>query len=80
VPTVLLLFDSRGGLTERLAEAVAEGVRSVPGATLHPAVADRVVPHKKVREVEFVDAIPKSLSGKILRRDLIEQKRAKSGG
>jgi NAD(P)H dehydrogenase (quinone) len=33
--TVLLLFDSRGGLTESLAEAVAEGVRSVPGATLH---------------------------------------------
>ena len=33
--TVLLLFDSRGGLTERLAEAIAEGVRSVPGATLH---------------------------------------------
>jgi NAD(P)H dehydrogenase (quinone) len=33
--TVLLLFDSRGGLTESLAEAVAEGVRSVPGVTLH---------------------------------------------
>jgi len=43
-------------------------------------VADRVAPHKKVREVEFVDAIPKSLSGKILRRDLIEQERAKGGG
>ncbi len=33
-PRVLLLFDSRGGLTERLAEAVAEGVRSVPDAEL----------------------------------------------
>ena len=31
---VLLLFDSRGGLTEQLAEAVAEGVRSVDGAEL----------------------------------------------
>ena len=31
---VLLLFDSRGGLTESLAAAVAEGVRSVPGAEL----------------------------------------------
>jgi NAD(P)H dehydrogenase (quinone) len=31
---VLLLFDSRGGLTERLAEAIAEGVRAVPGAEL----------------------------------------------
>ena len=35
MPTVLLVFDSRGGLTERLAEAVSEGVRSVPGVTLH---------------------------------------------
>jgi NAD(P)H dehydrogenase (quinone) len=35
LPTVLLLFDSRGGLTERLAEAIAEGVRSVPGVTLN---------------------------------------------
>lgn len=32
--TVLLLYDSRGGLTERLAESVAEGVRSVEGVTL----------------------------------------------
>jgi len=31
---VLLLFDSRGGLTEQLAEAIAEGVRSVEGAEL----------------------------------------------
>ncbi len=31
---VLLLFDSRGGLTEQLAEAVAEGVRSVPNVEL----------------------------------------------
>ncbi|MBI2912442.1 MAG: NAD(P)H-dependent oxidoreductase [Chloroflexi bacterium] len=34
MPTVLLLFDSRGGLTEQLAQAVAEGVRSVPGVEL----------------------------------------------
>ncbi len=29
---VLVLFDSRGGLTEQLAEAIAEGIREVPGA------------------------------------------------
>ncbi|MFI6402059.1 hypothetical protein [Streptomyces sp. NPDC050548] len=33
-------------------------------------VAERVAPHKKVRLVDFVDVIPKSASGKILRRDL----------
>jgi acyl-CoA synthetase (AMP-forming)/AMP-acid ligase II len=33
-------------------------------------VAARVAPHKKGRAVEFIDAIPKSASGKILRKDL----------
>lgn len=33
-------------------------------------VAERVAPYKKVRRVEFIDAIPKSSSGKILRKDL----------
>ena len=31
-------------------------------------VAERVTPYKKVRRLEFIDAIPKSPSGKILRR------------
>jgi acyl-CoA synthetase (AMP-forming)/AMP-acid ligase II len=43
-------------------------------------VAARVAPHKKIREVEFISQIPKSLSGKILRRVLIEQERAKQNG
>src|SRR6478609_2376852 len=33
-------------------------------------VAGEVAPYKKVRQVEFIDAIPKSASGKILRKDL----------
>jgi acyl-CoA synthetase (AMP-forming)/AMP-acid ligase II len=37
-------------------------------AELMAHVAERVAPYKKVRRVEFVDAIPKSPSGKILRR------------
>jgi len=41
-------------------------------------VAARVAPYKKLREVEFVAAIPKNPSGKILRRLLIEQERAKA--
>jgi acyl-CoA synthetase (AMP-forming)/AMP-acid ligase II len=39
-------------------------------------VADRVAPYKKVRVVEFIDEIPKSPSGKILRRVLVERDRA----
>ena len=40
-------------------------------------VAERVAPHKKVRYVEFIDKIPKSPSGKILRRVLVERERAR---
>jgi acyl-CoA synthetase (AMP-forming)/AMP-acid ligase II len=39
-------------------------------------VAERVAPYKKIRVVEFVDEIPKSPSGKILRRVLIDRERA----
>ncbi len=41
-------------------------------------VADRIAPHKKVRVVEFIDEIPKSASGKILRKDLRARETAKS--
>jgi acyl-CoA synthetase (AMP-forming)/AMP-acid ligase II len=38
-------------------------------------VAQSVSPQKKVRLVEFIDEIPKSLSGKILRRVLVDRER-----
>ena len=47
------------------------------GEEIMSFVAARVAPHKKIRDVEFIAQIPKSLSGKILRRVLIEQERAK---
>jgi len=43
-------------------------------------VAERVAPHKRVRYVEFVSQIPKSPSGKILRRVLVERDKAKRAG
>ena len=52
-----------------------------PGQTLSEAdvmafVAERVAAYKKVRAVSFADVIPKSASGKILRRLLVDQDRA----
>ena len=53
----------------------------VPSGPLTPEdviafVAERVAPYKKVRAVEFVDEIPRSPSGKVLRRVLKERERA----
>jgi acyl-CoA synthetase (AMP-forming)/AMP-acid ligase II len=42
-------------------------------------VARRVAPYKKIRRLELTDAIPKSPSGKILRRVLVERERAGTG-
>jgi acyl-CoA synthetase (AMP-forming)/AMP-acid ligase II len=38
-------------------------------------VAVRVAPHKKIRRLEFIEQIPKSPSGKILRRVLVQRER-----
>ena len=40
-------------------------------------VESRVAGYKKIREVEFVTSIPKTASGKVLRRVLIEVERLK---
>jgi len=41
-------------------------------------VAERVAPQKKIRRVEFIENIPKTASGKILRRDLVKRERGAS--
>jgi acyl-CoA synthetase (AMP-forming)/AMP-acid ligase II len=43
---------------------------SVSAATLSAYVAEHVATYKQVHHIEFIDAIPKSASGKILRREL----------
>jgi NAD(P)H dehydrogenase (quinone) len=50
---ILLLFDSRGGLTEQLAEAVADGARSVEGADLRYRRLDEA----DVKELLDIDAL-----------------------
>jgi acyl-CoA synthetase (AMP-forming)/AMP-acid ligase II len=41
-------------------------------------VAERVAPFKKIRRLEIIDQIPKTLSGKILRRVLVEREKARA--
>jgi acyl-coenzyme A synthetase/AMP-(fatty) acid ligase len=42
-------------------------------------VAERVAPYKQLRALEQVGEIPKSATGKILRRVLVAQERARAG-
>ena len=58
---------------------VARGDVEVSAESVMDFVADKVATFKRIREVEFIDAIPKNPSGKILRRLLIEQEREKYG-
>ena len=76
----------------KIADAAVIGVRDEEGEEVPKAfvvlrepmgpdeimdfVASRVAPHKKVRRVEVVDQIPKSPTGKILRRVLRDKEKA----
>jgi acyl-CoA synthetase (AMP-forming)/AMP-acid ligase II len=42
-------------------------------------VEERVAPYKRVREVEFVDELPRSAVGKVLRRVLADRERSRGG-
>ncbi len=71
--------DQEGGEIPK-AFVVLKPTEEATGDDIMEWVAERVAPYKKVRELEFVDTIPKSLSGKILRRELVERERAKGEG
>jgi acyl-CoA synthetase (AMP-forming)/AMP-acid ligase II len=52
----------------------------VGAAELEAWVADRVAPYKRLRGVQFVDQVPRSPTGKLLRRVLVEAERADAAG
>lgn len=56
---------------------VVKGGHELTESEVLAHVAARVAPYKKVRRVEFIAQIPKSPSGKILRRLLVERERAR---
>jgi len=65
-----------GGEIPKALVVLREGFQASP-EELMAFVAEKVAPYKKIREVEYLSVVPKTASGKILRRDLIEQERAK---
>jgi len=50
--------------------------KATTGLAIMDWVAARVAPHKRIRHLEFIEQIPKSASGKILRRVLMDADRA----
>jgi acyl-CoA synthetase (AMP-forming)/AMP-acid ligase II len=64
------LADEEAGEIPKAAVVLKPG-HSVTAEALIKFVQDRVSPQKRVRAIKFVDQIPKSASGKILRRVLV---------
>jgi acyl-CoA synthetase (AMP-forming)/AMP-acid ligase II len=54
-----------------------EGSRATTAQAIMAWTAERVAPHKRIRHIVFTDQIPKSASGKILRRVLLDRERAR---
>ncbi len=66
--------DEEAGELPKAYVVLKEGA-DAPADAIMGFVAERVAPHKRIRLVEFADEIPKSASGKILRRMLVERER-----
>jgi acyl-CoA synthetase (AMP-forming)/AMP-acid ligase II len=67
---VIGVTDTESGEEIPKAFVVRQSGAELDAAEVMEFVAGNVAPYKKVRQVEFIDAIPKSASGKILRKDL----------
>lgn len=72
---VIGIDDEEGG---EVPKAFVVKKADVEAQELMDFVADKVAGYKRIRALEFIDAIPKNPSGKILKRVLIEQERAKA--
>jgi acyl-CoA synthetase (AMP-forming)/AMP-acid ligase II len=74
---VIGVYDERGDEVPKAFVVRAPGSSATEDDVLAFA-AERTAPYKRVRRVEFVDAIPKAASGKILRRELRDRERART--
>jgi acyl-CoA synthetase (AMP-forming)/AMP-acid ligase II len=72
---VIPVPDEESGELPKAYVVPAAGV-AVTAAEIVDYVAARVAPYKRIRACELIDAIPKSPSGKLLRRALVERERA----
>jgi acyl-CoA synthetase (AMP-forming)/AMP-acid ligase II len=66
---VIGVYDERGDEVPKAFVVRAPGSTATEDDVL-AFVAERTAPYKRVRQLEFIEAVPKSASGKILRREL----------
>lgn len=67
---VIGVTDVDSGEEVPKAFVVKQSGAEITEAEVMEYVASHVAPYKKVRQVQFIDVVPKSASGKILRKDL----------
>jgi len=72
---VIGVYDERGDEVPKAFVVRAPG-SSAAEEDLLAFVAEHTAPYKRVRRIEFIEAVPKSASGKILRRELRDRERA----
>jgi acyl-CoA synthetase (AMP-forming)/AMP-acid ligase II len=72
---VIGVRDPESGEEVPKAFVVTQSGAELTEADVMDFVAGEVAPYKKVRQVAFIDAIPKSSAGKILRKDLRQTSR-----
>jgi acyl-CoA synthetase (AMP-forming)/AMP-acid ligase II len=72
---VIGIYDERGDEVPKAFVVRAPG-SSVTEDDVLAFAAEHTAPYKRVRRVEFIDAVPKAASGKILRRELRDRERA----
>ena len=75
---VIGVYDERGDEVPKAFVVRAPGSAASEDDVL-AFVAAHTAPYKRVRRVEFIDAVPKSASGKILRRELRDRERTTAG-
>ncbi|NBM18992.1 4-coumarate--CoA ligase family protein [Streptomyces sp. GC420] len=75
---VIGVYDADGNEVPKafVVRQAGEAGAALTGDDVMAHVAGQVSPHKKVRRVEFTDAVPRAASGKILRRELRARERS----
>ncbi|MFJ2405531.1 4-coumarate--CoA ligase family protein [Streptomyces xanthochromogenes] len=72
---VIGVYDGDGNEVPKAFVVRQAGAPALDADEVTAYVAERVAPYKKVRRVEFVEAVPRAASGKILRRELRQREK-----